>query len=142
MNSDNLSKFVSSALNFFLVKNPERTSIGVLFGIVCCSFIPAFAPLIEELTNVDLSSVPHLGWVTLGILVANISLPGSKKRASQEVEKAFEAIEEARRQGISEAETKQRYRLLSQKYAEGLAINKQMAAEIKRLKQEGETTGG
>lgn len=139
MNDDTASKVISNALDSFLLKNPERSSAGVLLGIVLSSFAPAFTPLIQKTMEIDFSSVPIIGWVAFGILLFNMpTLFSGKYKLSPEAENTIALIDEAEKKGMPRAEANQRRRLLILQYTRNLALNKEMETELKHLREQKE----
>ena len=131
------TKLIKQCIDIIFISSPFLTSMGLLLGVTIKEFTPVISPLIENSLGLDISKVSVLGWITLCIFIFNFQfLIRRKSRISPEAEKAFELIKEARRAGISDAEVRQKYRFIIQRYADNLALNQKMAKELASIKKQ------
>ena len=68
MNMDEFTRLLTKAIEGLALRNPVRSSIGVVIGITLSGFSPVFSPFIQDLLKLDFSNVHPLTWVALGIL--------------------------------------------------------------------------
>jgi hypothetical protein len=85
---DELTGNLSKALDFLFLKNPTRTSIGFILGIVLSGFSPAFAPLLLDLTSIDFSVVHPVAWIALGVIICNLRGSPFKENLPEDIEVA------------------------------------------------------
>jgi hypothetical protein len=135
MNADELSGFASKALNFLFLKNPTRTSIGVILGIVLSGFSPDFSPVLLDLTTFNFSAVHPVAWVALGILICNLRGSPFKETLPEDIEIAFDLLQKAEKAGISKEELKMRYKMIAVKYIQNIGLNNKTQKELDEIKR-------
>jgi hypothetical protein len=140
INMDELTGNLSKALDFLFLKNPTRTSIGIVLGIVLSGFSPVFAPVLLDLTGFDVSAVHPVIWIALGVLICSLRGSPFKEKLPEDIEVAFDLLHKAEKAGISKDELKTRYKMITDKYIQNIGLNTRAQKElddIKRLLKEG-----
>jgi hypothetical protein len=133
--SDFLTRLSKQVLDILLLSNPFRTSMGLLFGVILWGFMPAFSPVIKEVTRLDFSSVHPVAWVCFGVFTINLKALLFKRKIPRRAEETLALIEEARKAGISDLEIKQKYKFLIQKYADNVGLNQKTQKELEQVKR-------
>jgi hypothetical protein len=132
---DELSAFASRAFDILFLKNPSRTSIGIILGIVLSGFSPAFSPVLFDLTTIDFSIVHPIAWVALGILFCNLRGSPFKETLPEDIEIAFNLLRKAEKEGISKEELKIRYKMIAIKYIQNIGLNNKAQKELDEIKR-------
>jgi hypothetical protein len=130
MNADTITGVFIRTLDVLFLNNPVRTAIGVVVGVVLWGFSRAFSTMIEEVMGLDLSLVPWIAWLALGVL--GVSLKGSpvKTRLPEDIEILFDLLEKAEKAGISKFEQRQHFRRILEKYTDNVALNQKRQKEL------------
>jgi hypothetical protein len=131
---DELSSIASRGLDFLFLKNPTRTSIGILIGIMISGFSPAFNPVLLKLTNVDFSVVHTEAWLALGILMSSLRGSPVKEKLPEDIELVFDLLKKAERAGISKEELKNKYRIVAIKYIQNIGLNEESKKELDEIR--------
>lgn len=124
-------------VNVLLLKNPERTVLGVLLGVVFSFFSKIFTPLLEKIQYIDISKAPTWGWIPLGIVFMNlpviVSLIRKKPRINEKVDEVTKIIEEG---NFSEVERRRMYRNLVSECVKNVSLHKNFAEEFDRIQND------
>lgn len=133
---DALTGFFSRAMDILFLKNPVRTSMGILIGIVLWGFSPVFSPIVEDFTQLDFSQTSPAAWIALGVV--GISLQGSpiKTKLPEDVEVLFDILDNTEKAGLSTQETRAKYRMILEKYAVNVALNQETENELEEIKKQ------
>lgn len=134
--NDTLTKNLKKFLDYLFLFNPFVTTMGFMLGMIFGSFLPVFNPIILQKYGIDISQVPYIAWVLLGVFLLNAPSLFFRRKLPKEVEDIFILIERARRAGISDIEIKQKYRALIQTFSKNVVLNKELQQELKELKQQ------
>ena len=89
MKMDSLTSFFARALDILFLRNPVRTSMGVIIGVILWGFSPVFSPMIEDFTKLDFSIVHPAAWIALGILGTSLRGSPIKTKLPEDVEMLF-----------------------------------------------------
>src|SRR5262245_23744705 len=115
---DSLSKLVGIALDMLFLKNPTRSSLGVLLGVLCNTFTQIFAPFLKEIQIVDLSTIAWWQYIVLGLglmylplMVRYLFRVGG---LGEDVEIALAIIRKAEHSGLPKTAVRQLYLELGQ----------------------------
>jgi hypothetical protein len=135
MNIDDLSAFASRSLDFLFLKNPTRTSLGLIMGIVLSGFSPVFSPALLDIINFDFSVVHPVAWIALGILACNLRGSPFKEKLPEDIEVAFQLLQKAEEAGVSKDELKIRYKMIAVKYIQNIGLNAETQKELENLKK-------
>jgi hypothetical protein len=135
MNMDEVSGFASKALDFLFLKNPTRTSIGIIMGIVLSGFSPVFSPVLSDFINFNFSVVHPVAWIALGILVCNLRGSPFKEKLPEDIEVAFDLLRKAEKAGISKEELKLSCKMIVIRYIQNIGLNAKTQKELEELKQ-------
>jgi hypothetical protein len=121
---DSASAFVKRATDILFIQNPKGTAMGVLFGSILHGLSQILAPVLASISFLDFNRVYAIYYVLFGMFVFNIRSFFRRRDFSPEIEKAFDAIREARKSGnMGELEAKIEYRKLIQKVLEEVTVN-------------------
>jgi hypothetical protein len=135
MNMDEFTRLLTKAIEGLALRNPVRSSIGVVIGITLSGFSPVFSPFIQDLLKLDFSNVHPLAWVALGILGTSLRGTPIKPKLPEDVEVLFDIIDQADKAGLSKAEIKTKYQMILNKYIANIALNREMQNELAEVKK-------
>jgi len=135
MNMDEFTRLLTKAIEGLALRNPVRSSIGVVIGITLSGFSPVFSPFIQDLFKLDFSNVHPLAWVALGILGTSLRGTPIKPKLPEDVEVLFDIIDQADKAGLSKAEIKTKYQMILNKYIANIALNREMQNELAEVKK-------
>ena len=81
MNSDGITRVIRTALDILLLRHPQRTSFGVIIGLVVHTlFTQILKPTVVTWTAVDLVSLESGQCIVFGLLLTHLPLIGPIKR--------------------------------------------------------------
>jgi hypothetical protein len=124
LSKDFVSALAKRATDILFVQNPKGTALGVLLGFILHGFVILFNPTLSRLAAIDFNKVYTVYYVLFGMFVFNIKSYFRRREFNPEIEKAFDAIREARKSGnMGELEAKIEYRKLIQKVLEEVTID-------------------
>jgi hypothetical protein len=132
---DEFTRLLTKAIEGLALRNPVRSSIGVVIGITLSGFSPVFSPFIQDLLKLDFSNVHPLTWVALGILGTSLRGTPIKPKLPEDVEVLFDIIDQADKAGLSKAEIKTKYQMILNKYIANIALNREMQNELAEVKK-------
>jgi hypothetical protein len=132
---DEFTRLLTKAIEGLALRNPVRSSIGVVIGITLSGFSPVFSPFIQDLFKLDFSNVHPLAWVALGILGTSLRGTPIKPKLPEDVEVLFDIIDQADKAGLSKAEIKTKYQMILNKYIANIALNREMQNELAEVKK-------
>ncbi len=117
------------ALDFLFLANPLRTSMGALLGIAANGLLQLLEPTLRYYFAYTSSPMTVAGLIALGVFLFNI--PGVFKRRPRfdpAIEKAFQAIERAKLEGLSSWEINNMYRQLCQHALERILADAELTS--------------
>lgn len=133
------------ALDILLIKNPERTAIGLIFGLALQGAFNVFSPLFAK---AGILLGPFDWWASICLGIALVHLPfivwsvHHKPLISDELENLMELIEST---NIGEAEKRSAYRRVVNKCIDQFAlsskpgkINEILGSEVEDVRSETE----
>lgn len=130
------SSIVNRAIDFLFVKQPLRTSIGVMLGLVLAFVVQLFLPILKTVKFADFAGAPWWGWVVVGIFISHvptlISLMRTKPAGDERIDEALQLIERA---NLPTVEKRQAYRNLIAKVLENVVLNQQMNQKLSDIQQ-------
>jgi len=129
---NNISSYLKRKMEILFIKNPEKTSLGVLFGIILHSILEIFKTVLKGYEYViDLSRLTMLELIIFGVFIFNISSILSKKRFPEDIEIVLSLIKDAQTKGkISKIHIKQMYINLFKKVLENIELNDEIKDQI------------
>jgi len=137
MSPDRLSKLASGAISFLLLEHPYRTSLGVVLGIVIGAVLNIFAPVFENYSatiKLPTSNVLYVGCTALGILILHLPNLGRLIRRDPSVDdnlkKAFDVIDEAKKRGLSDREIRRLYLDVVERYLKNVILKEQTQQQV------------
>lgn len=136
---DRLTQFINAALSILLIGHPNRTALGVVLGVTASTLNKIFAPILARASSIiDLSKVSVYEFLFIGIALMHIPTFGFyfKRKGSylsENEEKAFEIIREARKMGVNAWQVGDMYLKLCEKVLTNVEINQSTQTEIKQL---------
>jgi hypothetical protein len=120
---DWLSRHLLRCVDILLMKNPERTVLGVLLGITLSFLSKLFEPSLVKIDSISLAKVHVWEFISLGILAIHfpyvISKIIRKPRINDDVDEVISLIEKS---NFSEKEKRQMYRNLVNKCISSLSL--------------------
>lgn len=133
---DKWSSIVNRAIDFLIVKQPLRTSIGVILGLVLGFLVQLFLPTLKALDFADFAGAPWWGWIIVGIFVAHVPTLISLMRTTPVGDEAIsDALELIERANFPPAEKRQAYRHLLAKVLENLVLTQQTNSKVRDVQQ-------
>lgn len=116
---DQWTRNADRALGVLFLKDPVRTSLGLVLGGTLSSVSALFEPALRALTFVDISAMSWWSWLAPGVLIMHfptIRLLLQKPSAGNyRIDMLFELID---RGDFSAAERRQLYRRLIERFVE------------------------
>ncbi|MFH2126788.1 MAG: hypothetical protein ABIK12_09740 [Pseudomonadota bacterium] len=131
------NSMILSCIDFLLLRNPEKTILGIMLGLVCFFLTVIFKPVIINFHWLNLKDAPGWGWIPLGITAVN--LPSilcslfKKPLYSEEVDEISRVIDKG---DFSEAERRQIYRRLVGECIKNITLNKKINFELIKRREE------
>ncbi len=133
---DRVDNFCLKAINILLLKNPERTVLGILLGVVYSFFANIFNPLLSKIQYIDMSKAPSGGWIPLGIICVNLPIIIShlfrKPIINEKVDEITKLIEAG---CFTEIERRTMYRNLVSECIKNANLNKNFSEEFQLIQQ-------
>jgi hypothetical protein len=124
-------------INILLLKNPERTVLGVLLGVVISFLSRLFSPLLETIKIMDIGKAPSWGWIPLGIVIINLSniftSTLTKPRINEEIDNISKLIEDG---SFSASEKRQVYRSLINACLKNVTLKKDFTDELNKMQKD------
>lgn len=123
--TDRVSRHLLRYIDILMLRNPERTVLGILLGVVLSFLFKLFEPFLEKMDFLSLAKVQLWEYVSFGVLV--IHLPYvlwsiiRKPSINDEVDEVIRLIE---RSNFIEKEKRQMYRNLVNKCINNLSMEK------------------
>lgn len=136
-NEEESSAIILRAIDVILIKNPERTALGVLFGAVLIFLSSLFSPVLKEIKIIDISSAPKWGWIAIGILLSHFRIflrkLFRKTVIDDEIDKILMLIGEG---NFSKVEKRQLYRKVVNQFLVSLRLDKDFRGKIDTIKKD------
>lgn len=136
MDKDDFVPLIRKAINSLFLSQPERTSLGIVFGISIQRIYESLLPYLTK--KYDNISFPFFSDITIAlftIFIFNINLLMKRKKFPEEIEIALKLIKEAEIKGkLSKVHVKQMYLNLVSQVINSVQINEKMEKEIKNWK--------
>lgn len=103
---DQITKLFSKAIDILFINNPQRTSFGILLGIVCKGGTDIALQIIGTSLNIT-----YLLCISAGILILHIPDIFSKHRIDEELETQMHYLRKAQKYGdFAPAEKRSQWR--------------------------------
>jgi hypothetical protein len=124
-------------VNILLLKNPERTVLGVLVGIVFSFLSKLFSPAMREIKSVDLTVAPEIGWLAIGIVLLNLPTIFSNMIRPPKINEQIDSLTKLIEQGnFSDAEKRKMYRDLVGKVLANVTMKGTFSTDFVKVKKE------
>lgn len=134
--NDRWTSIINRAIDLLLAKQPLRTSIGVILGLVFAFLVQLFLPTLETLEFANFAGAPLWGWIVVGILLAHlptfISLMKTTPVGNENVSDAVALIEKA---NFPPSEKRQAYRNLVAKALENIVLDQRTNRKMRDVQQ-------
>lgn len=130
-----LSSFASRALDFLFLRNPTRTSTGIVIGVMLSGFSPVFSPTLLDLTNLDFSSVHSVAWIAFGVLISSVRGSPIREKLPEQIELLFELLREAEKAGVGKEEIQSRYKQITTEYIQNIGLSLKSQEELNAIKE-------
>jgi hypothetical protein len=98
-NLNSFTKFLTTAVDFLFIKQPTRTSLGIVFGAATKYLISFLAVWFKVFQDILSANVSIWGYMLLGLAFVHLStavslVRGERKYLSEDEEKAMSMIRE------------------------------------------------
>ncbi len=119
MNIDKITLYYNKAMDILFIKQPVRTSLGVIFGIFLDFLVNLFFPYFEKISIISIQRIRLWHLVATGITF--LHLPSffqyiyRKPIGTEKIDEVIQLIEAG---NFSEIEKRQKYRQLIEKVLE------------------------
>lgn len=123
--TDRISRRLLRYIDILMLKNPERTVLGVLLGVVVSFLFKLFEPYLSKIDILNLAKLQLWEFISFGVIIVHIPyLLWSiirKPLINDEVDDVIRLIESG---NFSEKEKRQMYRNLVNKCVNSLSLGK------------------
>jgi hypothetical protein len=130
-----LSSFLSRALDCLFLRNPTRTSTGILLGVMLSGFTPVFTPMLFSLTNLDFSVVPLVAWIAFGVLISSVRGSPIREKLPEQIELLFDLLKKAEKAGVDKEELQSRYKQITSNYIQNVGLSLKNQEELDAIKE-------
>ena len=136
---NNILGLTNRALDAIFLGYPERTSIGIVVGLLIETIIKLFYPFLSRISNIiDFSGIEYWNYIIVGITIVHVKtiyviLFNREPVFDENTEKAFALIREAKNHGASDFEVQRLYLRVCESILENTILNEATEQEIKRL---------
>lgn len=131
-----ITDIIKNAADILLAKDARRTVFGFFLGGTFVFFIALNAPWLKTITFMDYTGAPWWGWICLGEVIMHfpnmLSLLRNESLGNDTVDQAIELI---MRGNFSQAEQRQLYRGLVQRFTAEISLNKKMQSEVEKIEK-------
>jgi hypothetical protein len=129
------SAMIKISTDILFVKNPVGSSMGVAFGVILHAAAGLFAPLLQSIESIKISSLSLFHYITLGVFVFNIRHFINIHKINPEIDEAIKFIEtQASKGNISKADAKLQYHALISKIVENVQLDKDSEQVVSAIK--------
>lgn len=133
---ERISRLILRLIDVLLLRNPERTVMGVLLGIVFAFLTTLFHPVLIKVELFDITSAPKWGWIPLGILVVHLPMVVwnivHKPTMNDEVDEIIRLIEKG---NFTDSEKRQMYRNLIQQCISSVDLKRNFTETMQSVQQ-------
>ena len=139
MNSleEKISRIIIKVIDVLLLKNPERTVLGVAFGAILAFCSKLFFPALKKIDIIDIERAPIWGWIPIGIIITYFPLILwkiiNKPRVNDEIDELIRLIEHG---NFTETEKRLLYRNLINQCISNVTLKKSFSSQISQLSKE------
>jgi uncharacterized protein YacL len=130
------TSFINRTIDLLFIKQPLRTSLGVILGLVLAFLVQLFLPTLKLLEFANFAGAPLWGWIVVGILFAHLPtfvlLMRTTPVGDEKVSDMVALIEKA---NFSVSEKRQAYRNLVVKVQENLVLNQRTNRKLREVQQ-------
>jgi hypothetical protein len=126
------TRYVRAALNLLLMKNPFRTSMGILAGVIAGFLAELFRPSLSALEwmNVDIIARYWPGCI-VGAFCFNVPVFVKRHSLNEEIEEKLSAIRRCVREGkLSAAQAKTLYLRVAMDVIEGTKLRPELEQQV------------
>lgn len=128
---DNISRQILRCIDILMLKNPERTVLGLLLGVVLSFLSKLFEPILIKVEYINIANIQYWEWIPFGIVI--VHLPYilwsiiRKPFVNDEVDDIIRFIEKS---NFSEKEKRIVYRNLVNKCIENITLDDKNYIEL------------
>jgi len=123
-------------INILFLKNPERTVLGLLLGVVFSFLSKLFSPFLKTFNTIDINEAPDLGWVALGIVIINLPVifanMVSRPKINEEIDSVTKLIEQG---NFSDIEKRKLYRDLVCKVLAKVTLKDSFSKDFEKIQK-------
>lgn len=135
MNDDylnNISAFLKRSFDILFVLNPERSSLGVLFGLVLHTIMEVFRPFLITLSDtIDFSNIGEFELIIFSVFLFNCHSLIKPRKLPRDIEMALDFIKVAEEKGnLPRIHIRQMYINLFKKVIEKVDLNEEIRKQV------------
>ena len=134
---DKVTRVILQCVDILLLRNTERTVLGILLGITLGFLAHLFSPAFKASDIIDVSQAPLWGWVPFGIIIVHMPMIlwdiFHKPNVNDDIDTIIRLIEEG---NFAESEKRQIYRNLVTRCVSQLSTTGNFTDTKNKLEQE------
>ncbi len=134
---EKIGRLVMRIIDVLLLKNPERTVLGVAIGSVLAFCSKLFTPVLKTIEFIDIEKAPIWGWIPIGIIITYFPIILwkfiHKPKVNDDIDELLRLIEQG---NFSEAEKRLIYRNLIRQCIANVTLKKGFSTEVENLSKD------
>lgn len=133
---DTVTAALGRALDILFVQNPRGTSLGIFVGISAYGGFQMITPIAERIREwIDPARVNVYYFIAAGIAAFNLPSLFRRRRLSDDIEDAYEAVHRLKRQGVSKVQIKMQYLAIANVVVQRVTANRPGTLKVVSPKQ-------